>query len=510
MSRVLGLLGLTLGWAACRPTPTESGVDSRDTDTAAGPTDSGIDSGDTSDSDSASQLDTDDSTADSDSPPDTGPFVPFEGALDDLALTKLIETRYPKTWGGSDMFVAAAGDVDHDGTPDVIASWPGLDVSVFSGAVTGDVLFPDAIAQLVGPDHTANTGTSLASGDTNGDGFSDILIGAPYYSGRDGCAYLARGPVTGDVDLSGADAILEYEGGYQEVGSAVAMPDLDGDGDADIALGAHGQPYGYVYIVSSPVSGTVDLRTQADARISGLDTNPIGYALGSGVASAGDADGDGVEDLVIGTISATTVNRSVLFLGPIVGELLESDADGFITGGGAGAGVSPTSAGDVNADGYPDLLIGEPNFPSMPPLGAAYVVDGPAIGTHDLASASAMLVGVVEGGYAAGSLSSAGDFDGDGKSDVLIGAPYPADPGAESAGYAYILFGDLTGTILLSEADITLVGSEHSVAGFSVAGVGDIDLDGLDDVLIAGPGDSEGGTYAGAAWLVPGAIVRDH
>jgi len=229
-------------------------------------------------------------------------------------------------------------------------------------------------------------GCSLASGDVDGDGVGDVLVGA---CGQDaggtdsGAAYLVLGPATGTVDLSAADTKFVGESERDEAGYALATGDVDGDGIGDILVGAYGQDAGgsysgAAYLVLGPTTGWVDLSSAADAKFVGEVT---GDFAGCNLAS-GDIDGDGVGDVLVGAYG--------------------QDADGTDSG-------------------------------------AAYLVLGPATGTVDLSEADAKFVGEEDADFAGSSLT-VGDIDGDGVGDVLVGA-HDEDEGGSNAGAAYLLFG---------------------------------------------------------------------
>jgi hypothetical protein len=178
------------------------------------------------------------------------------------------------------------------------------------------------------------------------------------------------------------------------------------------------------------------------------------------------------------------------------------------------AGYSLSSAGDVDGDGLDDVLVGAyGNDDGGTEAGAAYVVLGSSLGTTrtiDLSTADYKLVGEDTYDYTGYSVSSAGDVDGDGLDDVLVGSQYD-DDGANNAGAAYVVLGSslgTTSTIDLSTSDYKLVGEGfYAQAGYSVSSAGDVDGDGLDDVLVGAIGDNDGGGYAGAAYVVLGASL---
>jgi hypothetical protein len=304
------------------------------------------------------------------------------------------------------------------------------------------------------------------AGDVNGDGYGDILIGAPYDDdgGTDaGQAYLILGKSTGwsmDTDLSDADASFRGEDSYDRAGCSVSgAGDVNDDGYGDILIGAYGDEEGggsyagQVYLILGKSTGwevDTDL-SNADASFRGEDSSDdAGYS----VSGAGDVNNDGYDDILIGAIG---------------------DEEG---GGGF--------AGQVY------LILGKNSDWGM---------------DTDLSDADASFCGEDAGDFAGFSVSCAGDVNGDGYDDILIGAPWD-DDGGGSAGQAYLILGKSSGWSMdtdLSDADASFCGEDaDDRAGYSVSGAGDVNDDGYDDILIGAPYDEEGGSYAGQVYLMLG------
>ncbi len=424
------------------------------------------------------------------------------------------------TAGGDEASYRAlsAGDLDGDGVGDVAVGAAGYDGAfpgaggafVVLGPLTGSTGLAASDAIVTGEAAADAAGTAVAlDGDCDGDGRDDLLVGAPGESTAGagaGAAYLAAGPLLGTSSLAAATAKLTGEQAGDEAGRAVALiPDLDGDGDDEILVGAPsadagGGNAGAAYLVRGPVSGTTSL-SAAGAAITGETFNEsVGVAV-----AGGDADGDGDGDMLIGaTGRGSGAGAALLVYGPVSGTVTSSGADALLTGENAGdrAGVS-VALGDVNGDGADDLLIGADGSDAAgADSGIAYLVLGPVWGTVPLSTADARLEGPSSGAGAGVAVASACDVDASGIGDLLVGAPGAGG----TQGAAYLLYGPVAGTVDLGLADAVLEGSAGIEAGDAVW-CADVNDDGVDDVLVGAAFDDAAGADAGAVYVLLGGAI---
>ena len=415
---------------------------------------------------------------------------------------------------GTGWRVAAVGDVDGDGIPDFTTSFAhDASVALFTTLPSGAVDVADGATGLLTAESAGDeSGISVAGvGDVDGDGYGDILVGADYAGDSyQGAAYLMSGPITGTVSLSTATAKITGVGTYEFAGNAVAGPgDLNGDDVPDLVVGAWasgrgGSHAGCAYVLYGPVTGPVS-GDDADAILVG---DVASGAAGQGVAGAGDANGDGIDDLLVGAPYGSSGSRVDLITTAPSGTVSLADADATFDGIGAFdlLGYGLAGVGDTNGDAYDDLFLGAP-FDDTTGFnaGAGYLFLGPiASEAYTMADADGAVMGIAAGDEVGLALSPAGDVDGDGQQDLLVGGPYHDCAGA-AEGAAWVVLGGLAGVISASDADVEICGTDAgSRAGSAVAGPGDLDADGFAELLIGAPSAAPSSAETGAVYIVRG------
>jgi hypothetical protein len=385
--------------------------------------------------------------------------------------------------------LAGVGDVNGDGYADILIGAPSRNsntgwAQMHYGSATGPSLTPSQ-THPGGPVGDRFAESVAPAGDVDGDGYADWLISMPRRSGNNGEVHLYRGEFDGSAGVVWTQVGPTGSFFGQSAGTA---GDVNGDGFSDIVIGApftdNGQDNegrAYVYRGRSGDFGGVPFL---------VDDGGIGGRFGASVASAGDVNADGYADLLVGAPDWDIGRgRISLHLG---GDSGTSPTASWVAHGSQAfefLGSSVSDAGDVNGDGYDDFLVGAPEFDAevVPVIGRARLYyGGPGLPSHS---------GWEVGGFTAGdrcgyAVAGAGDVNGDGYADLLVGCPWTDSSGLTDNGSARLYLGSAAGPSP-SAAWIThgVFNKQHH--GRALAGAGDVDRDGYDDVLIGAPGSGD-------------------
>jgi hypothetical protein len=352
---------------------------------------------------------------------------------------------------------------------------------------------------------SAALGTSVASaGDVNGDGYSDVIIGAP---GNDngqadeGGAFVWLGSTTGLSGDTGTTAHANWSAESDQAesgfgGSVASAGDVNGDGYADVAVGAKDFDFpeedeGAVFVWHGSASGLGDSGTPAnsDWREDGDTDNA---SLGNSVASAGDVNRDGFSDLIAGGAYLAAVwHGSSSGLSSLGVDWVQAGSQPT-----ALFGYSVSTAGDVNGDGYSDVVIGAPlQTGTQSNEGGAWAYCGGASGLESTACWADL--GGSPLSFFGWSVSSAGDLNGDGYSDIAVGAPSWTD-GETAEGQVRVYYGSAWGPVSYNGGDWAYESDvAYANVGFSVAAAGDVTGDGFGDLIVGAPHHTWSQDYEG-------------
>jgi len=385
--------------------------------------------------------------------------------------------------------------------------------------------------KILGENSTNDALESISiSGDVNGDGFDDMLIGVREINEGGkwaGKTYILFGRSSGwgkNISASSADASFIGEEQYDGSGYSVSIiGDVNGDGYDDFLIGAPAWVYkpnteGKTYLIYGRSTGWIKNVNLSTAQVTLFGENKKDCS-GRDVAGVGDVNGDGYKDFLISSEvnneGGSFAGKVYLFLGGKFKWLADaniSSADAtFIGKTGENAGSSISGVGDVNGDGFDDFIIGAySNDETSDDAGKAYLIFGKASGWtrgERLAKANASFRGIADGDMAGSGVAGVGDVNGDGFDDFLIGAQGKDGVGYQS-GASYLIFGKKAGwarNISLSTADASFEGEgAHDYVGDVNRGAGDVNGDGFDDFLISSPYNDEYGNDTGQTYLILG------
>ena len=449
-------------------------------------------------------------------PTSAGAAFVYLGSASGLGAVATWTVASDEAYGGFGNAVASAGDVNGDGYGDVLV---GAYRSTNGSANEGRALLYLGSASGLGTSATwtsesnqaaASFGFSLASaGDVNGDGYGDVVVGAPDYDNgatNEGRASVYLG--SGSGLAASAAWTAESDQAEAEFGYTVASAgDVNGDGYGDVVVGAYGYDNGstnegraFVYLGSASGLGT--------SAAWSAESDQVNAQFGTSVASVGDVNGDGYGDVVVGADGydngESNEGRAFVYLGSSSGLQTSAawTAEADQSGGYFGASVA--CAGDVNGDGYGDVVVGAYGYENGSMLeGAAFVYlgSGSGLGTSAFSTAESNQTRA-NFGY---SVASAGDVNGDGYGDVVVGAP-DYDNGTTDEGAAFVYHGSASG--LATSAAWTVESNQASAEfGASVGSAGDVNGDGYGDVVVGAYRYEDSHASEGAAFVYLGSAA---
>lgn len=458
--------------------------------------------------------------------------------------------------------VFGVGDLNKDGCEDIVISAPDDTISrgtvyLYHGSPTGladadmdGIGRPsDAVWEVTGDQSYAYLGHSVTAGDFNGDGYDDLAMSAILYDAglsNEGRIYLFLNSASGlpDADMNGIALVSEnswifesdYSSGQAGLNQGLAAANVNGDAYMDLMIGVtyhtNGQSYeGRTYAFYGSTSGFNDADSDGIARPADADWKAEsdmsnGY-LGNAIANAGDLNGDGADDILVGatryTNGQTYEGAALIFYGANPGGLPDADMDGTARLSDAGwqtegndtnayFGSWLSSAGDYNGDGYDDVMVGAYNYDTgAGEGGAVFIYAGSAGGVAT--SPEKVLTGTNTGDDFGFRLGNVGDVNNDGYSDIFIAAPTYETTGAqngEGAVYFYLSNPQNAGISVTPTSGLTTTESGGS-ASFNVV----LDAPPSDDVTIALSSDNVAeGTVSPASltfdninWMIPQTVT---
>jgi hypothetical protein len=430
------------------------------------------------------------------------------------------DTLYGGSAAGSSV---TTGDVSGDGTADVVVGAPGAD-----GAGTVYVVPPPFLTEmelsrawLFSGEDAGDLAGTVAVGDVSGDGVADLVVGAPQARGV-GEVYIKRGPIEGGGTLADAETKLVPGTGFAGAGRELALGDADDDGTLEIAVAAYstdvGDPSG-VGILGGDRLGLVTDAAGEIFVVDGSATGSVSLSGGAWIASAegsfgrgpvlADLTDDGWAELVVGALTASVDGSTAspglvdIYAGPLgTGEILSPPLARLVGIDDRDRAGYASLVADLDGDGSNDLVTSAiaASEGDLTADGAVYVVLGPILGDGNLGGATTRIEG--SNAEAAGTSLSAGDTNGDGALDLVIGAPF-SGCGDGRGGAVYVVLGPMAPHVALAEDAWARVCDTKGGAmlGAAVA-TGELGDDRLADIVAGAPANGSSGDVPSFVFLL--------
>jgi photosystem II stability/assembly factor-like uncharacterized protein len=370
---------------------------------------------------------------------------------------------------------------------------------VYHGSSSG--LSPTTSSILASGTGSNSNGSVVSSaGDINGDGYSDVLVGYPLHTGS-GKVFIYHGSASGLQTIP--NSTLTGTQTDELFGCSVSTAgDVDGDGYSDIITGSSNYKVGpgtngKAFVYRGSASGIVTAAYWSQT--GGILDPQYGYS----VSTAGDVNGDGYSDIIVGAPQdlAAFYGKAYLYFGSASAISATENWSATVSDAGAKFGTCVSTAGDINGDGYADVIIGAPYYDNgQTDEGRAYLFQGSAAGlslTADWITESDQTSALY-----GNCVSTAGDVNGDGLSDIIVGSKL-FDNGQTDEGRAFVYNGSASGlsSVFNWSSESNQV---NSYFGFSVSTAGDVNADGYADVIIGAPYFDNGQTDEGRAFVFHG------
>lgn len=368
-------------------------------------------------------------------------------SVDPLSMTPDWITVCDQQWSRYGDGVSA-GDINGDGFDDVVvgapAYEPGGAVFLYLGSAIGPSIIPDQV--LYGEDIGFGNRVDC-KGDVNNDGYNDLIVGDPFWGG--GRILIYHGSPTGLPDSANMDARSFWSGG-NNFGYTVTSAEVNGDGYSDVIASISNEVYPpSLNVIAYVFFGSSAGMNWTPGWLATVPLNTYDVSI-CNVSNAGDVNNDGFEEVIVGAYNS---NLALIYLGSPQRQMLDP-ADFILTDSANGFGHSVSKAGDVNSDGYGDIVVGS--------------LGGSAFAFYGSQNGPSMIPDWTHSGdYCYGNVvNSAGDFNDDGFDDVVIS-------NCNELGF-HLFFGGSTG---LNRSPFLLISPVYNFSS------GDVNGDGFNDVL---------------------------